>query len=133
MNGEITYLTPERIVELNLFAITYIKVKKADSAKLLSYIKLADATNECQEASGDLYDKAVALMKGIIQKHPFASGNRRTAFIAAKIFLTENKAKFGIPDDPSAAKVMQGIRENYYANEEIKRWLQHGKIRTFVR
>lgn len=73
------------------------------------------------------------LLKGLIQKHPFASGNRRTAFIAAKDFILINAHKFGIRDDPTSAKVMQGIREDYYSNNEIKEWLKYGKIREFKR
>ena len=72
-------------------------------------------------------------MKGIIQKHPFASGNRRTAFIVAKEFLLDNRAHFKIMDDPSYARVMQGIRENFYTNEELKEWIKNGKIREFNR
>ena len=31
------------------------------------------------------------------------------------------------------AKIMTGIRENYYADEEIKNWIKHGTIREFKR
>ena len=41
--------------------------------------------------------------------------------------------KFGIKDDPHYAMVMLGIIENYYSKEEIKEWIQHGKIREFRR
>jgi prophage maintenance system killer protein len=73
------------------------------------------------------------LLKGIVQKHPFASGNRRTAFIVTKDFLLHNHASFLIKDDPENAKVMQGVRENYYSHEELKEWLKNGKIKEFRR
>jgi death-on-curing family protein len=88
---------------------------------------------ECENKEGDLYDKAIVLLKGLVQKHPFASGNRRTAFIAAKDFVMSNKGKFGIQDDPKNAKVMQGAREKYYSDEELKEWIRNGKIREFKR
>ncbi len=87
----------------------------------------------CKEVEGDIYDKAVFLLKGLIQKHPFASGNRRTAFIAAKDFLLKNNEVFGVKDDPEQARIMIGIREKFYKDEELKEWLKHGKIRKFER
>lgn len=130
---EIIYLTPEKIVEFNFLALELIKVRKADKAEILSKSKIREVITECEEKEGDVYDKAVVLLKGLIQKHPFASGNRRTAFIATKNFILINGHKFGVKDDPHFAKVMQGIRENYYSNTDIKEWIQHGKIREFKR
>ena len=72
------------------------------------------------------------LALGII-KIPFASGNRRTAFITVKDFLLMNKAKFRVKDDPAYAKIMTGIRESFYSIEEIKEWLKNGKIKEFRR
>ncbi len=31
------------------------------------------------------------------------------------------------------SKIMIGIRENYYSNNEIKNWIKNGKIRKFER
>ncbi len=57
----------------------------------------------------------------------------RRIFIITKDFLRENGEKFNIEDEPKQAKVMQGIRENYYTDKEIKEWIKHGKINTFKR
>ena len=88
---------------------------------------------KCEKKSGDLYDKAVVLLKGLVQRHPFASGNRRTAFISTKSFLFMNYKEFMVKDNPEYAKVMTGIREGFYTSEEIKGWLKNGKIRKFER
>lgn len=130
---EIRYSTVERIMEYNLLALSLIKAKKSDKAEVMSYKKLADAVESCKNLEGDIYDKAVLLLKRLIQGHPFASGNRRTAFIVAKDFLLANGAKFAIQDNPEQARVMLGIRENYYNDSEIKEWIMHGKIREFKR
>ena len=127
------YPTPERIVEYNLLALNIIKVRKADKADVLSHTKLLGAVEDCKNSRGDVYDKAVILLKGLIQKHPFASGNRRTAFIVTKEFLLKNHKKFVVPDNPKQARTMQGIREDYYSDEEIKEWIKNGKIREFKR
>jgi death-on-curing family protein len=127
------YPTPERIIEYNLLALNLLKVKKADKAEVLSYQRIVDIIEGCKKLEGDIYDKAVFLLKGLIQKHPFASGNRRTAFIVTKDFILSNKAKFKIKDEPKYARVMVGIRENYYTDEEINGWIKNGEIREFKR
>lgn len=73
------------------------------------------------------------MLRGLIQKHPFASGNRRTAFIATKDFIISNNNKFGVRDEPHFARALQGIRENYYSADEIKEWIKNGKIKEFKR
>ncbi len=131
--AEITYPSAEKIIEYNLFALSTIRIKKADKAEVLSHAKIMKIVEDCESLEGDIYDKAAFLLKDIIQKHPFASGNRRTAFIVTKYFVYINKKKFAIKDDPSQARVLQGIREGYYSDDEIKRWIQNGTIREFKR
>jgi|SRR3989344_6336170 len=131
--AEIVYPSIEKIVEYNILALELIKVKKADSPKVLSTVKIIEVIKECQNNQGDIYDKAVILLKGLVQKHPFASGNRRTAFIVTKEFVLSNNQKFKIEDDPNYARALQGVRENYYTDEEIKEWIKNGKIKKFTR
>ncbi|PIN77417.1 hypothetical protein COV16_06825 [Candidatus Woesearchaeota archaeon CG10_big_fil_rev_8_21_14_0_10_34_8] len=130
---EIIYPCPEKIIEYNLLALKLIKVKKSDQAKVLSKARILDIVYDCEDKKGDIYDKSVCLLKGIIQKHPFASGNRRTAFLVTKDFLILNKKKFQVKNDSSYAKVMLGIRENFYSDKEIKEWIEYGKIKEFRR
>ncbi|MBI2139171.1 Fic family protein [Candidatus Woesearchaeota archaeon] len=129
----VEYPTSEKIVEFNILALSIIKVKKADQPKLINTYAIPLILKGCQELKGDVYDKAIFLLKGIIQHHPFASGNRRTAFIVTKDFLTLNGLPWKIPDEPGQARALQGVRENYYSIEEIRGWLKNGKIRTFER
>lgn len=133
MEDKILYQMRAQIIEYNVIALEILKIKKADKSKVLSLKKIDEALEECKQVEGDIYDKAVVLLTGLIKKHPFASGNRRTAFIAIKDFLLMNKAKFGIKDDPNNAKIMLGIRENFYSKKELKEWIHHGKIREFKR
>lgn len=130
---EITYLTAQEIIEFNILSLSLIKTKKADKSEVLSYLKIQEIISECEKAEGDIYDKAVNLLKNAIKKHAFASGNRRTAFIITKHFLLLNKAEFNIKDEPEYAKIMTGIRENYYSDDEIKNWIKDGQIREFKR
>ena len=133
MASDIFYPSVEQITEYNLLILEILKVKKSDTAKVLSYQKLNEVIKECTEKEGDIYDKAVILLSGLVRKHPFASGNRRTAFIVTKDFLWKNHIKLSIKDDPQNARIMLGIREGYYTIEEIKEWIRYGKIKPFNR
>jgi death-on-curing family protein len=127
------YLEAEKIIEFNILALTAIRAKKADQPKVLSKTKIEIVLNNCETNKGDVFDKAVILLEGIVKAHAFASGNRRTAFISMKYFLLINNAKTRISDDPMNSRTMLGIRESYYSNEEIKEWIKNGKIREFKR
>ena len=99
-----------------------MKVKKADRHQVLSRQKIADSLEKCRKTGGDVYLKAAVLMKALACAHAFASGNRRTSFVATKDFVLRNGGKFLIPDDPHYAKVMRGIREGRYPEAEIAEW-----------
>ena len=113
--------------------LNILKVKKADKHGVLNYGKIVETIEGCKNLQGNIYDKAVFLLKCLVQKHPFASGNRRTAFVVIKNFLRINNAMFKIKDDPKYAKVLIGIRENFYSDLEIGGWIKNGKIREFKR
>lgn len=127
------YPSVDKVVEFNFLALNVIKVKKADASRVLSRAKLEAALADCRKKEGNVLDKAAVLLKALVQAHAFASGNRRTAFLVAKYFLVLNNQRLGVEDDPGNAGVLLGIRENHYSDEEIKEWLQHGKIREFKR
>ena len=133
MEPGFAYPSIDEIEEFNLLALAVIRVKKADAHGILSEAKIREAIDECKQEKGDVYSKAAALMRALVKKHAFASGNRRTAFISAKSFVLANGGHFRIADDPGNAKAMQGIRESYYSLEEISDWIKNGKIRDFKR
>lgn len=128
----VNYPTAEEIVEANAVVVAEINVRKADKHEVLSKSKIEEILENVKAAKGDLFDKAVVLLKGLVQKHPFASGNRRTAFAVVENFLRYNgeKAKINKASNP---RIMQGIREDYYSDGEIKMWLKGGDMREFKR
>ncbi|MBI3034361.1 Fic family protein [Candidatus Woesearchaeota archaeon] len=81
---------------------------------------------------GDIFDKAVTLLKGLIQAHPFESGNRRTAYVVAESFIKLNGGN-SKSDNGKNARTLQGIREGYYTDAEIRKWFIKGEIREFKR
>lgn len=131
--AEIHFPTVDHVVAFNHLALALVKVKRADKPLVLSRSKLIETVEKCQNAPGDIYDKAVILLTEIIRKHPFASGNRRTAFLVMVDFLFDNNAPCRLKNDPENARVLLGIREGFYTPEELKGWIRHGKIRPFKR
>lgn len=90
-NKKTIYLDAYSIKEINKISIQLFKQKKADSFELIKFSETLKVTKECERKKGDVYDKAVVLLKGIAKCHAFASGNRRTAILSTLIFCEINK------------------------------------------
>ena len=115
---------------MNELILREIRIRKADRPQLLSRAKLDDIPTSVRETEGDVYDKATTLIIGLVRGHPFASGNRRTAFVATKLFLELNGEKMIVEHD---SKILQGIREGFYTTREVKSWLKGNAIKRFTR
>jgi death-on-curing protein len=71
-----------------------------------------------------LFDLAAAYCVGIAKNHPFVDGNKRTAFIAAAVFLELN----GYLIAPSEAEVVETIMQVAAGKldaPKLARWLKH--------
>lgn len=130
---DIIYPTVELITYYNTIAIEMFRKSKHDQAITIEAAFIRNAIETVQNAEGDLHDKAAVLLQRLTQAHAFESGNKRTAFLSTKKFVLMNHGKFNIPDSINNAKVMIGIRENYYTRTELRMWIEHGKIKEFRR
>ncbi len=124
------YPTVEELIELNIMVLKELPVKRADKHEVRSKVALGQVLEEARNDAGDIYDKATVLLIGLVKKHPFASGTRRTAIAAAISFLRLNGEQVHAVQDP---KVLQGVREGFYTKEEIKSWLKGNEVRKFTR
>ena len=124
------YPSSEELIRINRIVLEEIKIRKADRPQVLSTKGLQSVIEITQQTRGDIYDKAVTLLTELVRKHPFASGNRRTAYVALRFFLEANGQKMKVAHDP---KVLLGIREEFYGRNEIKAWLKGSAIREFKR
>lgn len=126
------YPTVEQLIEINKQVLIEIKVRKADRSALLLGGKkiLENIIKDVKKEKGNVYDKAVVLLRELIQRHPFESGNRRTALVTTAAFLKANNKKIKVVHD---VNILQGIREGFYKEAEIKKWLRGGRIRAFKR
>lgn len=72
---------------------------------------------------GDLAMRAALLLRGIAQDHPFADGNKRTAFLAADLFARKNGSSIEAgPED--LITFMLDVAQGRLGPEEIAGWLR---------
>ncbi|TAL47350.1 type II toxin-antitoxin system death-on-curing family toxin [archaeon] len=128
----IQYPSIDDVVEINKKVLTEIKAKKADRSALMptGRLVIGKVIEDTENKEGDIFDKAVVLLSGLVQRHPFESGNRRTALAITTSFLEVNGERLNITHD---INVLKGIRERYYTDMEIKEWLMGGEMRAFER
>jgi len=131
--ARIVYPTVDEIQYYNTIAIEMFRKSKKDQAKTINVFYIQKAIEETKMNPGDIYDKAAQLLIELTRMHAFESGNKRTAFLTTKKFILKNGGKFNIPDTINNVKVMIGIREKYYSQDEIKEWIINGKIKKFER
>lgn len=73
------------------------------------------------------FEKAAALLHGIITSHVFVDGNKRTAILAAILFLASSEQ---IPDAPSALQVRMlgelavAVASSKMTVDEVADWLR---------
>lgn len=126
----IVYLTAQQFIEINKTVLQEIRVKKADSHKVLNRAAIGEIVERVTTEGDSIHEKAAILLIELTQRHPFASGVRRTAYVAGKLFLEANGEEVHVKYDP---KVMQGVRERFYSRSEVVRWLKGHEIREFKR
>ena len=88
------YLSEKDIVKLNVIQIK--KYSPKETVGVIDKNALSMAVNQPRQHifGKDLYpdefSKAAVLLINLIKKHPFNNGNKRTAFLAAYVFLKIN-------------------------------------------
>ena len=89
-------LTLEQILQLH--ALVFVKDGGADGVRDVGRLEAAVSTQHQVVFGEELYTtvfaKAAALMRGIIDDHPFVDGNKRTAMLAGLTLLEVNGYSF---------------------------------------
>jgi len=74
-----------------------------------------------------IFDKAAAMLRSLINNHPFVDGNKRTAITSAQIVIEESGFQFTAPVNPTFKFLNQVANKNLPV-EEIATWLKkHSK------
>lgn len=77
---------------------------------------------EGQEHYPDIWSKTAAFIHSIISFHPFADGNKRTAFVAAEIILKLNGSS--LKSSQENDDFFWAIARGEKSVDEIKEWLK---------
>jgi death-on-curing protein len=73
---------------------------------------------------GDPCALAVAFAGGIVRNHPFVGGNERTAFIAAALFLSENRLHLDAPEAEAVVMTLV-LASGELPEGGFAAWLRH--------
>jgi len=91
-------LSLEQLIELHVLVVR--ATGGSDGLRDLGRLESALATQTQavfgEELYVDIYGKAAALIRGIIQDHPFVDGNKRTGMLTGLTFLELNGSKLTI-------------------------------------
>lgn len=75
------------------------------------------------DPSVDLADLAAAYAFALARSHPYTDGNKRTAFLAAAVFLDLNGYDID-RDDAEVIAAMTALADGSLAEEALARWLR---------
>jgi death on curing protein len=70
-----------------------------------------------------LFTLAAAYVNGLLPNHPFADGNKRTAFVLGGIFLERNGQVLNALEEESAAMVL-ALASKTITEEDFSLWLE---------
>ena len=77
--------------------------------------------------SQDLCVLAGAYAHGIAKNHPFVDGNKRVAFVLARVFLGLNGGRFD-PPEAEAVVMVEGLASTQVSEAQFAAWLRkHSK------
>ncbi len=81
--------------------------------------------NQWAYGQPDLHDLAAAYAFGLAKAHAFIDGNKRSALVAALVFLRLNGAAL-VPHQATAVRMMEGLAEGPVTEPAFARWLREG-------
>ena len=83
---------------------------------------LARPVNQYSYGENDLHALAASYAFGVVKNHPFMDGNKRTAFMAAYVFLRRNGLQL-TADEVSATEAVLSLASSEMTEAEFCKWL----------
>ncbi len=115
---KVKYLTTEEIIKIHDKVIE----KSGGHSGIISKGNLEFIVSQT-EIPKSLERKATTLFSGILTKHPFVDGNKRTALVSMQTFLNENNGEF-LATDEELWDVVHEISEEKLKFEELVIWIR---------
>lgn len=97
---------------------------------LASALALAANLDTCAEP--DAAALAAAYAAGIVRNPPFVDGNKRTAWVATRLFLELNDIELAYRDD-DAVRIMLDVAAGAATEGELAQWFRERVERTQLR
>jgi death-on-curing protein len=88
---------------------------------------LARPLNLAAYGEPDAAALAAAYAFGLARNHGFVDGNKRTAWIAARLFLADNGGQL-VFDKIEAVRVVEGLAAGVVGEEEFAGWLRERAV-----
>lgn len=76
------------------------------------------------EQTEDMFRLSSVLIESLIQNHPFANANKRTAMMCGYVFLLINGYELTAPGD-DMVDIASGLATKNYSCEDLENWLCH--------
>ncbi len=114
----VKYLTTEEIISIH----NEIIKSTSGHSGIMSYGNLDFIVSQ-MEISKDIIRKAATLLFGVLTKHPFTDGNKRTALESMKTFLYLNGKEFVATED-DVWDNLHKISEVKLKFEEVVSWIK---------
>ncbi|PHM63940.1 death-on-curing protein [Xenorhabdus stockiae] len=114
---DITYINKELIEKQTPKEI--IKVLKPNE---LGSSQASPSLTRYYEQTDDMFKLASVLVHSLIQNHPFANANKRTAMMSGYIFLLINGYELTAPND-EIIEMAVGLAGKEYSRDELEDWL----------
>lgn len=84
---------------------------------------LARPVNLANYGAPDAADLAAAYAYGLVKNHGFVDGNKRIAWIAARLFLADNGYRLSF-DPLGAVRVMEDVAGGIVSEKELASWFR---------
>lgn len=123
----VNYLSSEDIVYINKALIesqTPGEPVAVLNANNLSSSQSRPSTVRYYEQTDDMFRLSAVLIESLIQNHPFANANKRTAVMAGYVFLLLNGYELTAPGD-EVVTIAEGLACKDYSAEDLENWLCH--------
>lgn len=89
---------------------------------------LARPRNQWEYGTDDLCRLAAAYAFGVTRSHPFADGNKRTAWVLARTFLVLNNVELAFKPEEAVIAV-QALAAGEFSEDELADWFC-GRLRA---
>ncbi len=128
---DVNYITFDEVVELHEDVIEESGGSKGTLYEPNLEFLIRSLRNDFEmKDREDLFEAAAMILENIITKHPFIDGNKRTGFVAADVFLSDNGYDLRV-DVKDGLEFCISVAKNEKSFDEIKTWLmKHTEEKT---